>query len=426
MHVRSAVVFILVTIFFSTIGFACSCSNTTPIQKTSKRYRERAVFTARIVQLVGRTFDMGGKAYSEQALAVVQKRYWGLPWFWPKVVLLDGRYPCDIAMAAGEEYLVSGLRVRYGVLDVSVCSRTQPLKTAQLDLRTIDGTHCETPGGTIIGHVVEWRESQHENVPVRNFLVMFRDDQGKAYATQSDGQGIYELQHLPPGMYTPESRLSPNQYTDSSGVPVAAGYCTEGTVHLIDYGVSGTLTPGLGRYVTVKLVGVNGQARTIVIGSVEPDGRFYFRNVPDGEYLLAITSWMQGTGGDFYYPGAFDRRKAARIKVANHVFSGSLDFDPKRLPLVPIPVTVEPSSDSGRFSWRVQLQNSGYIVNDAKWVPGGNVVDLYGVRGVSYRIGLYGYSHDPTVYGDCRSELIPLTANLGLRPIHISIPSDCR
>jgi len=425
MHLRSAVVISLIATFWSALALGCSCSNSTPIQRTSDRYRERAVFTARVIQLMGRTNSWNGTRYSRQALAVVHERYWGIPWFWPKVVLLDGGFFCNIAMADGEEYLVSGRPQRYGVVDVSVCSRTQPLKTAQLDLRTIDGSNCAVPGGTIIGHLLEWSEAQRKSLPAPNASVTFHDEKGNAYAAQSDDHAIYELQHLPPGSYAIESRLGQNQYASSNAVSVVAGLCSEMPVHLKDYGLSGRLPPGIGHYVTMKLVGSDRQSTEIPSDSIEPDGMFYFGNVPDGEYLLLLTTW-QKVQGDFYYPGTFDRQKAARLKVSNHVLGHSLDFNPDLLPLVPIPVALDPPSDSGRFTWRVQLLNSNYIISEESWTAGEQFVRPYGVRGASYQIGLYGYSNRPTQYGDCRSELTPVTAKSELGVMRIEVPAGCR
>src|SRR5450631_4530003 len=109
------------------VALCCSCSNGTPIQKALERYRDRAVFTAHVVQLMGGVGNLDGKRISGQVLAVVRQRYWGLPSYWPKVVILDGGFFCNIALEEGQDYLVSGWRGRYGVLDVSGCSRTQPL-----------------------------------------------------------------------------------------------------------------------------------------------------------------------------------------------------------------------------------------------------------------------------------------------------------
>jgi hypothetical protein len=88
---------------------------------------------------MGRVYNWDGKRLSSQVLAVVRDRYWGLPWYWPKVVILDGSYPCDIAMEEGQDYLVSGRRERYGVLGVAVCSRTQLLICGHSMARTAPG-----------------------------------------------------------------------------------------------------------------------------------------------------------------------------------------------------------------------------------------------------------------------------------------------
>jgi hypothetical protein len=142
-----------VSFFPMSFAFCCSCSYGPPIQKTLQRERERAVFTAHIVQPIGEIYNQDGKRLSDKVLAIVQERYWGLLSYWPKVVVLDGSYQCGSVMAIGADYLVSGSGERYGVLAVNFCSRTRPLKSAQLDLRTLDGSHCAAPGGTVIRYV---------------------------------------------------------------------------------------------------------------------------------------------------------------------------------------------------------------------------------------------------------------------------------
>jgi hypothetical protein len=254
---------IFVFFFFAQSAFGCSCSNSTPIQSTSESYRERAVFTAHVVQLMGRIYTFDGKRMSSLVIAVVNERYWGLPWYWPRIVLLDGRYPCDIAMAAGEDYLVSGRRERYGVLYVASCSRTQPLETAQIDRRTLDGSHCAGPGGTLIGLVTKGRVAfSSANLPIRNATLTFDNQQCDLFTVQSDGNGIYELQHLAPGRYTLDSRYSQTQYATHGSADVSEGICREASVLLRDYDFSGRLVPGLSG-VNVKLVRNNVQTEDV-------------------------------------------------------------------------------------------------------------------------------------------------------------------
>ncbi len=225
---------VLIMLFSSCVAFGCSCRNGPPIQRTSERYRDRAVFTAHVIQLMGRIYNWDGKRLSSQVLAIVRERYWGLPWYWPRVVLLDGSYPCDIAMAEGEDYLVSGRRERYGILAVNLCSRTQPLATAQVDLRTLDGSHCAGPGGTIIGHVRRGTDRLKDNPSAANVTLRYRGPDGKTYATRSDGDGIYEVQHLRGGVYAIDSQTDQNQLVFSllfsPQATVVEGTCTENDI----------------------------------------------------------------------------------------------------------------------------------------------------------------------------------------------------
>jgi len=42
-----------------------------------------------------------GSRSSTLALAIIHQRYWGLPWYWPEILQLDGSYPCDIGFDCG-------------------------------------------------------------------------------------------------------------------------------------------------------------------------------------------------------------------------------------------------------------------------------------------------------------------------------------
>jgi len=407
-------------------ALCCSCSFGPPIQKTSERERERAVFTARVVQPLGRIYNWDGKQLSDMVLAVVHERFWGVPWNWPKTVILNGSYPCDTAMAIGEEYLVSGSPERYGVFSVNGCSRTRPLKEAQVDLRTPDGSRCAGPGGTVIGYVRKGNDPfRGEHAIAPDVSVNLRDQDGKTYTAQSDAEGIYELRHVPPGVYAVESDVSQNQYASSSGIAAVEGECREMGILLRDYAVRGRLLPGL--TASIELVGIEELPKQIPSDSIEPDGRFYFRHVPDGEYLLSVTTWIEGTARNLYYPGTNDRQKAARLRITNQtlVGGGTLDFNPEKLPMVPIPVSLDPST-SDRFTWRVQLLRSGQVMTEGTWAPGGRQILLYGTRGASYGLVLYGYSNRPLEYKDCRAEIAAVVAKPGMEAVRVAVPAGCQ
>ena len=213
----------LFLVLYAFPAFGCSCANPAPIQASLKHYQDRAVFGARVIQLLGPVYHLHGTRAAERALAIVHRRYWGLPWYWPAIVLLNGSGQCDIPMTDGEEYLVSGWPERYGVLEVNGCSRTQPLASAQLDLLTLDGSHCSAPGGTIVGRIT------HEGTPVGGATVTYRDGSGRPYTTRSDQDGIYELRHLPAGEYRFDPQYASGRYV-AGDASVVEGVCGESPV----------------------------------------------------------------------------------------------------------------------------------------------------------------------------------------------------
>jgi hypothetical protein len=129
-----------------------------------------------------------------------------------------------------------------------------------------------------------------------------------------------------------------------------------------------------------------------------------------------------------YFPGVSDRQRAARIQIKNHalVNQQSLDFDPPKLPIVEIPVAVDPPVDSRKYYWRIQLVRSNNIQQEKLADERGGFSLLYGTRGASYDLQLYGFSAHATEYADCRSDKVPVVATLAMPPVHIAIPTACR
>lgn len=329
-------------------------------------------------------------------------------------------------MEEGREYLVSGRRLRYGVLGVNGCSRTQPLDTADVDLRTLDGSECAGPGGTIIGHVHSLKSSDRVNAMAPLTVMTFRDQDGKPHPVQSDRNGLYELRNLPVGPYTLDSYLSGSLYLAGGGFTVRTGVCGEAGVSIREYDITGRFLPGLGPRVTIKLVAAN-SADAWQRADVQSDGHFYFKDVPDGEYLLAAESVLNGQGNDFYYPGTFDRRKAKVIKIVDHQVSGpsEFDFDQRRIPYVPIRITLDIPKDSG-FTWRVLLATQNNIVYEQRWTPEDKFAVLYGLRGQSYTVRLWGDPDYRTQQGNCQSDIAHINASSRLGVLHAGLPAECR
>lgn len=408
--------------------FACSCSNGLPIQKSSNRYAspDRTVFTARVVALIGRIYIEDGRRLSSQAMAIVHESYWGLPWYWPKIILLDGSYPCDMAMLENEEYLVAGRKERYGVVAVNGCSRTQPLKAAQVDLKTLDGSHCSAPGGTILGHVRgEWDGDNRKYKTAKVESITFMELSGKTHSTDVDADGIYELRHLA-GLFAPNSRIDENRYLalgwtySHPSIPsVYEGVCDELDLTVRDYQITGQLLPGIGPSVNVELTDVHSLAKPIRADSIEPDGRFYFHKIKPGEYVLSVVANIGGANRSVFYPGVTDRAKATRVVINERERGRSYDFEARVLPVVPIPLALDPVTNSDKYLWDFQLLEGSSVVATRR-VEGTSTGLLYGMRDAMYQLQLNGYPRTPLEDNYCQTARMSLTANSDMAPVHIT------
>jgi hypothetical protein len=103
-----------------------------------------------------------------------------------------------------------------------------------------------------------------------------------------------------------------------------------------------------------------------------------------------------------------------------------LDFDPKKLPIAPIRVALDPP-DPARFLWRIELVVRKTVAEDKTWMPGEKFALLYGKVAEAYNIQLYGFPKEPTKYQDCRSELTDIgVVTARMATIHVAIPANCR
>jgi hypothetical protein len=353
MLIRDAIALVSLLASGSSLLRACECANYTPIQKTLAEYSDRAVFTARIVQLTGKVETLGGKRHSILARAVTLKRYWGLPWYWPQAVVLDGNGPCGTEFEAGEEYLVSGDLGRYGVVHVQLCSRTMPIRFAKVDLRTLDGSHCAAPGGTILGVLHSPPTGQRSVQVYPGETLALTDAEGKLYNATTDADGIFELRNLPEGSYLLDPRLTTNKYTPGGAIQVRKGICVDASRFTFPYVITGRISgfkppagEGLLETPSVELVPLSIRVKDpqTLITRAQADGNFFFEEVPPGEYLLGVNLTVAPSARipllSTYYPGTTDRRKAARISVGKERVAGSFDFVPMHAALANVPVIV--------------------------------------------------------------------------------------
>lgn len=200
-----AVFLLLVGIGIATIrtathqgGSSVDCGAPPPFVKPTSP--DQAVFTAHVLY-VGRVDPhamQSGHRFGPWAIASVERRYWGLPW-WSSliVVLAPGWYQ------QGETYFVDGRWPGDSRLLPFVytgpCRRTRPLNEAVIDTRILrDGPPGN--GVRIIG--LTYRRNSNvafERVP--GMRVEITGPNGSVSVT-SDADAVYDLNGVPPGHYS--------------------------------------------------------------------------------------------------------------------------------------------------------------------------------------------------------------------------------
>ena len=233
----------------------------------------------------------------------------------------------------GQQFLVYGYRdERNNELLARGCSRTQPLVAAKEDLAYIRGLSSAQPGGTILG-VVKERVLDPKNYdlrlvgPIKGVKVSI-EGEGRVLEASTDGEGRYSVSGLAPGRYKVLPLLPPRLLSDEEAreVVVAEHGCAKADFFAQQDGrVSGILLDAEGRAVREAKVDLL-IAEQVDYSNPEPlftftdeAGRFEFKRVPPGQYLLGVR--LNSTGSaDFpyartYYPGVKDAAEASLINL---------------------------------------------------------------------------------------------------------------
>lgn len=175
-----------------------------------QQFPEQAVFEARVLQTgllwpPRATATKYPRAWRKRwALAVVNRHFWGLPWWDHKfVVLVDFDRGVHDFFVPGETYFIDGRRrpgslTRYLPIFGTFCTRTDFLKDAEIDLRIIqDGLPSD--GIRILGRTLKLTTDDRWEY-VSGVKVIVRGPAGDR-VTVSDQNGVFDFLGLPPGQY---------------------------------------------------------------------------------------------------------------------------------------------------------------------------------------------------------------------------------
>jgi hypothetical protein len=188
---------ILLILIYTTINRG-DCAEHPPFARPL--YDTQAVFVAKIVYVP--VAWNPSKNYEPWTIGLVQRQYWGLPWWTPRLVVLGHSAPY---LRKGGEYFVdadrNGGRISAIIpfLEFRCSSRTKPLSDTTLELRLLDQGPPKS-GVRIIGRAIrrfgvgDWRAAPGVTVRIMG--------PAGTYSAITNEHGVYDLIELPPGHYS--------------------------------------------------------------------------------------------------------------------------------------------------------------------------------------------------------------------------------
>lgn len=250
---------------------------------------------------------------------------------------------CGFRFASGNRYLVYAYRRSENEsLSTNLCTRTCHLSYADEDLEYLNNRDKAAPGSTIYGTVKLYARDmgtmREVSRPMTGMTVVI-EGQNNRFEIVTDGEGRYNIAGIPPGSYEIRAAL-PNHLSDPSEhkVEVFDRGCAEEDLYIRPDGrISGKVVDSEGRPASgmkIELISAEPPEEYVyrfgLWANADKEGRYEFKQVPPGRYLLGINIEYAPSGGRpyprTYYPGVFDPREAQVIVLGEGTIMEGLDI----------------------------------------------------------------------------------------------------
>jgi 5-hydroxyisourate hydrolase-like protein (transthyretin family) len=331
---------------------ACSCAGgRAPCQEY---WQADAVFVGEVVGESKFTVNEGSRQHTQRLVRLaVEQPLRGIEAAEVEVATGWGGGDCGYQFRRGVRYVVYADRdEKGGRLYTGTCTRTRPLAEADEDLAYFRGLGASEPTGTVFGEARRrnyfWQEGEQVFKPVADAgLTVEGADVSRELKT--DAEGRFRVAGLAPGKYRLTMKVPPGLFHETGKgevrevvreVELAARGCAQADFYFeSDTRVSGRVLEASGKPAAdlrLQMRGAPSDARrgnTFLYAQADADGRFEFKAVPPGEYLLGVR--LLGSVGQplpyprTYFPGTPSREAAGVVKVKEGEHLGGLEM---RLP----------------------------------------------------------------------------------------------
>ena len=243
---------------------------------------------------------------------------------------------CGYWFKRGEVYLVYAFG-ELSHLGTTICSRTNPIAEASEDMAFLHNLPASGTGGTLHGRVERFAgDLEHGPSTLVGPMVGLKvivEGESRRFEVVTDKTGEYQKAGLPPGNYDVRLELPDHlgviaqydtvdrfgSYSGHDKLKVADRGCVRNDFSVwLDGRIGGRVTDAQGKPVKEAQIDlmVVGDADKAWSAWSDADGRYEFRRVQPGHYLLGINlSWVPKPESPYprtYYP---DTSEAAQAKV---------------------------------------------------------------------------------------------------------------
>lgn len=329
-NLRFFIATIFVILFLAVLAsqvFACTCLDPGP--PCQAYWNSEVVFSGTPISVSNVEVEFEGHKWSQRLFRFrIEEAFRGVEGQEIEVLTGVGGGDCGYDFQVGTKYLVYGGHVQGKTwVGTSICTRTRPLANAVEDLDFIRNVSKAAAGGEIFGvarrysinlETGEWNEASGISGAK---VTAISGERHVEEVTNNDGS--YRFKGLAPGKYTVRvtlpSNLTPQQ---EQTVEVHDRGCAQIDYRaVVDGRISGRLINAHGRGMetaTVDLLPVMpGKGTRAMWAITESDGRFEFKNLPPGRYILGVNIGdppeeempYQTT----YYPSTSEQSKAQVI-----------------------------------------------------------------------------------------------------------------